>query len=419
MKKGRTMQFIQRCFFALKLRPIHERQHEANRKKENKKAGIIMYRNNRENQTKNSKKVIFPAAFICAASMISVPAAALESETIRQEEILISDSEQMDCWVETYTYRSDTQDHRAFPEVIEKNGVRYEVSDVQYQVTELTKQFAQSSPDLWAYAAYEPSQEIEVEGVSYTLERLDKEEWTQGERLKNVALTRTYLEGQEIAENLDIETQDDVTGETIYAAIPRTDVKEDGAGWWEGGLEQWIEYIWNDGQWAVEVGGEYFAATEESPWFEGCEGKLLEYLNLDSTFNQITSVAWYDDGWQDESGTWKRSARVGGNRMIRRYQATYSGDVSLPDLPMVRYTAHYNSDVQGYLITANVTYEKTESPDPAGIVTADLTETAGTTDSSGISFQYLLLVALTAVGIGLQTAVILVLARLRSNRTPS
>lgn len=44
--------------------------------------------------------------------------------------------------------------------------------------------------------------------------------------------------------------------------------------------------------------------------------------------------------------------------MVPRYQAIYSGDVAQPDLPMVCYKAQYTSDPQGYLITADVTYEK-------------------------------------------------------------
>ncbi len=264
-------------------------------------------------------------------------------------------------WQETYTYLADTQDAHAFPEQIEKSGTFYQLKDVQYQITELTKEYQKSSVDLWAYAEYTPEQEIEVDGLHYTLVDTTKEEWTKSERSKTVSVDRTYLDGQEVPESIDIESTDDVTGETIYGNIPRTDRQDDGADWWEGGLEQWVKYRWNDetSQWVFEVGDESFpAVSDDNPWFDGCESKILQSLNLDETFNQITSVAWDSEGWQEEDGSRWRSVKATGNRMIKRSRAWFSGEVTEADLPMVRYTSRYMSDVTGYLITANVTYEE-------------------------------------------------------------
>ena len=264
-------------------------------------------------------------------------------------------------WQETYTYLADTQDAHAFPEQIKKSGVPYQLKDVQYQITELTKEYSKSSVDMWAYAEYTPEQEIEVDGLHYTFVDTSKEEWTKNGRSKTVSVERTYLDGQEVPESIDIESTDDVTGETIYGNISRTDLQDDGAGWWEGGLEQWVKYRWSDetSQWIFDVNGESFPATsEENPWFEGCGAKILESLHLDGTFNVITNVAWDSDGWQDENGGWWKSVKATGNRMIKRSRAWFSGEVAEADLPMVSYTSHYVSDVTGYLITANVTYEE-------------------------------------------------------------
>ena len=264
-------------------------------------------------------------------------------------------------WQETYTYLADTQDSHAFPEQIKKSGVPYQLKDVQYQITELTKEYQKSSVDMWAYAEYMPEQEIEVDGLHYTLVDTSKEEWIKSGRSKTVSVERTYLDGQEIPESIDIESTDDTTGETIYGNIPRTDLQDDGAGWWDGGLEQWVKYRWNDetSQWIFEVGDETFpAASDDSPWFDGCESKILQSLNLDATFNQITSIAWDSEGWQEADGSWWKSVKATGNRMIKRSRAWFSGEVAEADLPMVSYTSHYVSDVTGYLITANVTYEE-------------------------------------------------------------
>ena len=294
-----------------------------------------------------------------------------EIETQSAAEITISETMQEQVqptvlpaiWQETYTYLADTQDAHAFPEKIEKDGIFYQLRDTQYQITELTKEYQKSSVDLWAYAEYTPEQDIEVDGLHYTLVETSKDEWTKSGRSKTVSVERTYLDGQEVPESIDIESTDDVTGEAIYGNIPRTDLQDDGAGWWEGGLEEWVKYRWSDetSQWIFDVNGESFPATsEENPWFEGCGAKILESLHLDGPFNVITNVAWDSDGWQEEDGSWWKSVKATGNRMIKRSRACFSGEVAEADLPMVRYTSRYVSDVTGYLITANVIYEEVQ-----------------------------------------------------------
>ena len=338
-----------------------------------------------------------------------------------------------EIWQETYTYLADTQDSHAFPDRVEKNGVQYQLKDTQYQITELTKEYRKSSTNLWAYAEYNPEQEIEVDGLHYTLVDTSKEEWTESGRSKTVSVDRTYLEGQEIPEAIDIESTDDITGETIYGNIPRTDLQDDGAGWWEGGLEQWVKYRWNDetSQWVFEVGDETFpAASDDSPWFDGCESKILQSLNLDGTFNQITGIAWDSDGWQDENGGWWKTVKAAGNRMIKRSRAWFSGEVAEADLPMVRYTSRYVSDVTGYLITANVTYEEiqkeepiveTQAPTQSEPTTEPITEptTASVSDSdtkntiAGMPWQDLVLLFLETGSVALGLIMIGLLAKYR------
>ncbi len=109
-----------------------------------------------------------------------------------------------------------------------------------------------------------------------------------------------------------------------------------------------------------EVGDESFPAADDNPWFEGCESKILQSLKLDGTFNKITSVAWDSEGWQEEDGSWWKSVKATGDRMIKCSRAWFSGEVAEADLPMVRYTSRYVSDTTGYLITANVTYEEVQ-----------------------------------------------------------
>ena len=336
-----------------------------------------------------------------------------------QEGELVSQSDGDDIWTETYTYVSDTNTPHAFAETVEKQGDWYAMKDVEYQVTELTTQLIQKSEAMWAYASYEPEQEIEEAGIHYTLTSLSKDEWMQTDRLKNVTKYLSCQEGQEVSETLDVETADEVTGEALYGIIGRIELKEDGADWKEGALEEWDIYSWNGESWVYQRNDECFYATEESPWFEGYEAVFMQEHHLDGAFNQITSIEWYGDGWQDEEGNWKRSVRITGNKMVPRYQAIYSGDVAQPDLPMVCYKAQYTSDPQGYLITADVTYEKMqeeavqkeENADESILksISEELIKTLQQ-NKTNEKFWYLLLAALMAVSVGLQVAVIFVLA---------
>ena len=289
----------------------------------------------------------------------------------------------------------------------------------QKQVTELTTQLIQKSEAMWAYASYEPEQEIEEAGIHYTLTSLSKDEWMQTDRLKNVTKYLSCQEGQEVSETLDVETADEVTGEALYGTIGRIELKEDGADWKEGALEEWDIYSWNGESWVYQRNDECFYATEESPWFEGYEAVFMQEHHLDGVFNQITSIEWYGDGWQDEEGNWKRSVRITGNKMVPRYQAIYSGDVAQPDLPMVCYKAQYTSDPQGYLITADVTYEKIQEEAVQEEENADESILKSISEEfiktlqqnkTNEKFWYLLLAALMAVSVGLQVAVIFVLA---------
>ena len=119
-----------------------------------------------------------------------------------------------------------------------------------------------------------------------------------------------------------------------------------------------------------------------------------------------------------------------GNRMIKRSRAWFSGEVAEADLPMVRYTSRYVSDVTGYLITANVTYEEIQKEEPivetqaspqAEPTTEPITEptTASVSDSdtektiAGMPWQDLVLLFLETGSVALGFIMIGLLAKFR------
>ena len=162
---------------------------------------------------KQRKTVLIVSALLTAQMVMQEAVQAFEevsqpevqiTETAQEGE-LVSQSDGDDIWTETYTYVSDTNTPHAFAETVEKQGDWYAMKDVEYQVTELTTQLIQKSEAMWAYASYEPEQEIEEAGIHYTLTSLSKDEWMQTDRLKNVTKYLSCQEGQEVSETLDVE----------------------------------------------------------------------------------------------------------------------------------------------------------------------------------------------------------------------
>lgn len=133
----------------------------------------------------------------------------------------------------------------------------------------------------------------------------------------------------------------------------------------------------------------YLADTQDAHTFpEQIEKSGTSYQLKDVQY-QITGIAWDSDGWQDENGGWWKSVKATGNRMIKRSRAWFSGEVAEVDLPMVRYTSHYVSDVTGYLITANVNYEEI-LPEPESTVAeteAELVTQTPETEAETVSEQ--------------------------------
>lgn len=297
-------------------------------------------------------------------SVFPVPAKPLQEEmTVSGVQPETAAGDETAGWEETYTYLAGTEERHMYPERIIKNGVLYEMQDTQYDILPLTKTYILASPDMWKGKEYTAPSELDADGLHYTLTDTTPEEWQATGRTRYVYTERTYLEGQEIPETLDVETQDSVTGETFAVTIPRTAVNADGAGWQEGGLSVTVTYDWDNEteKWFLSVGGETYAAeSDENPAFESYEAKILAYAGLDGTYCQVTGITWSSDGYQDESGAWKREAAVVGNKMFPRSRAVFCGDVPQPELPMIRYTSRYVSDVTGYLITARVFYQRIE-----------------------------------------------------------
>ena len=52
-----------------------------------------------------------------------------------------------------------------------------------------------------------------------------------------------------------------MTGEALYGTIGRIELKEDGADWKEGALEEWDIYSWNGESWVYQRNDECFYAT--------------------------------------------------------------------------------------------------------------------------------------------------------------
>lgn len=263
---------------------------------------------------------------------------------------------------EVYTYLAGAEDiHRPCPEQIVQQGIFYRMEEVVYDAVPLTDTLITVSGNMRRTEEYIPEPVLEQDGISYVLQNTRQEEWVESGRTRSVTVTRTFLKGQEIPETIDTETKDTVTGETIQVTVPRTEVQEDGAGWQQGGLELPVTYLnYENGTGAYEIGGQMVSLIEDTPAFENYNEAILAQNHLDPAFHRITDIGWEGDAYTNADGVLCRNAKAVGDVLVPRYRAVYQGDAAMPDLPMVRYINYYQSEADGYLVTARASYRRAE-----------------------------------------------------------
>lgn len=273
-----------------------------------------------------------------------------------------------------YTYTAQTPDEEYLVEdTITEDGKTYQLKDISRTVldekdltakktaTEETKYYDLYEKLVDAPASYEKA--VDGRNLTFNLTGTNYTDTTIKGRTATVSGTTDY--GYQVTEpkapkEKEIPYHDTVTEQTVTGTVPLKELRAV-EGWsWRPGLEIPITVEIYNAE-LYELNGKYVPYNDAKPALEGYEGDVLAVLGLDAAHYRITDMEWSGAAYE-QNGVLCRRAVVSGDRYTARYEAAYSGSISLPDAPGYNAVATYTADYEAptgekeYTIKATVTY---------------------------------------------------------------
>lgn len=246
---------------------------------------------------------------------------------------------------QTYDESDDAKDHLGSVTI---DGVVYSVADVSKpkrirQDTIAPKHLSYTS-EVWTGdgEAQKPDEKKEEDGVSYYLDTLNKEESKSQERteLKDATVKFTGVEDSvSIPKEKDITFTDNDTKQEVTATLPLKS-------------KEVVNTYWDDNfQFDITVSGynadSYVLGDTEIP----ASANLIDYkdnfiklLALNSEKYEITSIDWNGASYE-EDGLVKRKAVGKGKKLVQDIEATYEGEVTLPESVGYVWVAEYTEEI--------------------------------------------------------------------------
>ncbi len=107
----------------------------------------------------------------------------------------------------------------------------------------------------------------------------------------------------------------------------------------------------------ISFGDEMIPFDGTEPPLNGYENTFLSFLELDSKYYRLNSIAWSGESYTDENGVLCRNAVISGERYVSTFTAYYGGEnVTIPQTDIYKAVAHYGA-VQNVLSTTDFTYK--------------------------------------------------------------
>lgn len=146
-------------------------------------------------------------------------------------------------------------------------------------------------------------------------------------------------------ETKTVDYYDEITGQTVSAALPLTSLELEDDWEWKSDVEVPITFHFYDSEY-YQLGDILIPYNADKPALQGNEEELLNVLGLDSKSYQITDFNWNGQETKSNDGSLYRNAIAIGNRYVANYVAYYGDRVSLPDAPGYTAIAHYKATIQ-------------------------------------------------------------------------
>lgn len=301
---------------------------------------------------------IFSFLLLCSL-IVSIPVCTWAKDSITRE----------------YSFTStDKNEHEPlgyFEKEIAENNVIYELKDITYKVVSEEPVFVEQeattsteSEPIEFGTDYAPDEEVEKDGVVYTLDNTDREEVViMSAYTQNVSGYTDYSNKTD-AENAPatkvINTTNDKTGENVSLECNKTFMKTVKSPAWE---DTYIditftsynasEFIWN---------GITVKKNEDEP-LKGYETQLIESVGGNKSDYEVSKIYWTGKAYKNDKGVLCRDARADVRKRSYYYRVNYAGTIIVPETKGYVYKSIYKglkkveSGETEYQIKATAVYE--------------------------------------------------------------
>lgn len=273
--------------------------------------------------------------------------------------------------VMTYTTKNK-YDQKPMDKEIKKNGKKYELKGISYEIIEEAPEIEKKSVSLEQQSGvivkgttFEFSKEITKDEVVYQLKEVKEEEaeaYRQG--VESYTEYEYVISENNVPKTKTVSAKNEKTGveETVECTLNRVHMTH--TKWVDSTIDiKFQGYDRNAIQWQEIVFPNDRGAGAP---LKGYEKELLASVGLDGLNGKIKNTYYTSDVYTDADGVVCRDARADIQKLVPVYRAEYIGEINTPH---VIKTAVYEGEQElesdtniNYTIKATGTYEEVQSP---------------------------------------------------------
>lgn len=273
--------------------------------------------------------------------------------------------------VMTYTTKNKNE-QKLMDKELEKNGKKYELKGISYEIVEETPEIEKNSVTLEQQSdpiikgtTFDFPKEITKDGVVYNLKEVKE---TEAEAYRQGVESYTEYEyavsENSVPKTKTVSAKNEKTGmeETIECTLNRVHMTH--TKWVDSTID--IKFRGYDRN-AIEWQGIVFPNDRGAGApLKGYEKELLASVGLDRSNGKIKNTYYTSDIYTDANGIVCRDAMADIQKLVPVYRAEYSGEINTPHIIK---TALYEGEQEvksktdiNYTIQATGTYEEVQSP---------------------------------------------------------
>lgn len=221
-----------------------------------------------------------------------------------------------------------------FSQTLKRNGKTYHLETVAYEVADQTPvsvkkettKLIESDP-LPEGQAYEPSETIEENGVTYTLKEVKEKEAAGDVAVQTVNGYTDYdraVTAADVPATKVISTTNSMTGEEMEVTCSLSGIETITDSAWE---DTYIDIVFESYDSNIFRWNGVTVTKDTNTPLKGYEAQLLSSVGATQDNYRVNQTYWTSDPYTDADGIVCRNARADVQRKITRYRANYHASV--------------------------------------------------------------------------------------------